>query len=59
MEENTNVNLDDLQEVVVRETTDLPELPENYALLLGSKEYMEIIGTPEQRQEMFEAWQDS
>ena len=56
LEENTNVNLDDLQEVVVRETTDLPELPENYCLYLGSKEYMEIVGTPEQRQEMFEAW---
>lgn len=54
LEENTNVNLDDLQESVVSNNKADP--PENDCIYLGNDSYMEIVGTPEQRQEMFEAW---
>lgn len=63
MTENTNANLcdlDDLAQNPVPKTentvTDGDSLLKNHSMLLGSKEYMEIIGTPKQRQEMFEAW---
>lgn len=63
MTENTNANLcdlDDLAQNPVPKTentvTDGDSILENYSMFVGCKEYMEIIGTPKQRQEMFEAW---